>query len=403
MGFFKDLKKRVRGMQNQMQPPMSPRPTSMGNKFDRMFGMSRRQAPSPMMRGGAEFGPPSLEDMLRNQAPGTVIDLETGLPPVRLPEITENIGVGAMAPDKFMPGGGMRLPEYFRYKEDEPLEPQRNLLRRPRRLPQIIPERMPSPRPTPRFFGGGLRNIFSRLPNQRVRERMSPPLPRAPLPMPVPERMPRERFPMMRPGFAEGEEVRSGMRSGATGPRVQNISKQVLRPSLGGTISAAARGAAMSPISKFGIPGAIAAGGIALYQIADEMGYVPEIGKVDPEAIGRGAASVDKAFMEVVNEAVDMARDIGAPIQDFVERVKMGYQDEMGAGIPEPDPREVLGETGRTLSNIDRQMLSRRAQRSLTGGLGTTQEFTPPPPVMGEVPMFAEGLDVDIANLEKKN
>ena len=48
-------------------------------------------------------------------------------------------------------------------------------------------------------------------------------------------------------------------------------------------------------------------------------------------------------------------------------------------------------------------MLSRRAQRSLTGGLGTTQEFTPPPPVMGEVPMFAEGLDVDIANLEKKN
>ncbi len=377
MGFFKDLKKKVRGMQNQMQPPMSPRPTSMGNKFDRMFGMRRRQAPSPMMRGGAEFGPPSLEDMLRNQAPGTVLDLETGLPPVRLPEITENIG------------------------------------NRPRRLPQIIPERMPSPRPTPRFFGGGLRNIFSRLPNQRVRERMSPPLPRAPLPMPVPERMPRERFPIMRPGFAEGEEVRSGMRSGATGPRVQNISKQVLRPSLGGTISAAARGAAMSPISKFGIPGAIAAGGIALYQIADEMGYVPEIGKVDPEAIGRGAASVDKAFMEVVNEAVDMARDIGAPIQDFVERVKMGYQQEMSAGMPdmpdepipapEPDPREVLGETGRTLSNIERQMLSRRAQRSLTGGLGTTQEFTPPPPVMGEVPMFAEGLDVDIANLEKKN
>ena len=77
----------------------------------------------------------------------------------------------------------------------------------PRRLPQIIPERMPSPRPTPRFFGGGLGSIFARLPDQRVRERMSPPLPRAPLPMPMPEDMPRERFPMMRPGFAEGEGV----------------------------------------------------------------------------------------------------------------------------------------------------------------------------------------------------
>ena len=135
-------------MQNQMQPIMSP------------------QMPPPFMR--------------RRQAPGTVLDLETGLPPVRLPEITENIG------------------------------------NRPRRLPQIIPERMPSPRPTPRFFGGGLGNIFARLPqfmerfeDQRVRERMSPPLPRAPLPMPMPlpEDMPRERFPMMRPGFAEGEGV----------------------------------------------------------------------------------------------------------------------------------------------------------------------------------------------------
>ncbi len=136
MGFFKNLKNRVRGMQNQMQTPMSP------------------QMPPPFMR--------------RRQAPGTVLDLETGLPPVR--------------PDLNPPTSGlpfMRMP-----------------IRRPRRLPQIIPERMPSRRPTPRFFGGGLRNIFARLPNQRVRERMSPPLPRAPLPMPMPtERMPRKRSP----------------------------------------------------------------------------------------------------------------------------------------------------------------------------------------------------------------
>ena len=207
----------------------------------------------------------------------------------------------------------------------------------------------------------------------------------------MPQNMPMERFPMMRQRFAEGGPGSSSIRPPSS--RADQIARQVLRPSLGGTISAAARGAVASPISKFGIPGAIAAGGIALYQIADEMGYIPEIGEVDPEAIGRGAASVDKAFMEVVNEAVDMARDIGAPIQDFVERVKMGYQDEMSAGMPETmEEREILGEAGRTISNRDRMIAS---------GLGTTQELAPPPPVMGEVPMFAEGLDVDIANLEK--
>ena len=159
MGFFKDLKKKVR---SQVQPPMSPRPTSMGNKFDRMFGMSRRQTPSPMMRGGAEFGPPSLEDMLRNQAPGF--------------------------------------------------------------LKKRIKRRMPSRRPSSRFFGGGLGSILERLPQNMERmfidERRNfdelgmedelPLLPRAPLPMP--QDMPRERFPMMRPGFAEGEEVSMNMR-----------------------------------------------------------------------------------------------------------------------------------------------------------------------------------------------
>ena len=162
MGFFKDLKNKVRGMENQMQPPMFPRPTSMGNKFDRMFGMSRRQTPSPMMRGGAEFGPPSLEDMLRNQAPGF--------------------------------------------------------------LKKRIKRRMPSRRPSSRFFGGGLGSILERLPQNMERmfideqrnfdelgmEDELPLLPRAPLPMP--QDMPRERFPMMRPGFAEGEEVNMNMR-----------------------------------------------------------------------------------------------------------------------------------------------------------------------------------------------
>ena len=228
--------------------------------------------------------------------------------------------------------------------------------------------------------------------------------------LPMPQTIPTERFPMIRPGFAEGEEVRSGMRSGSTGPRVQNLSNQVLkRPPLGSTISAAARGAAMSPIARFGIPGAIAAGGIALYQIADETGMVPE-------EIGRGAASLQKSFQDVVSEAVEMAQNIGAPVIDFVERVKMGYRQEMSAGMPEPDPasyqtaepRDILDETGRTISNIDRQMLSPRTisniDREMLGLMPLEPMLPPPPPpIMGEVPMFAEGLAVDIENLEKKN
>tara|TARA_R110002167_G_scaffold364675_1_gene587062 strand:+ start:485 stop:1087 length:603 start_codon:yes stop_codon:yes gene_type:complete len=88
----------------------------------------------------------------------------------------------------------------------------------PRRLPQIMPERrMPQQGPSNRFFGGGLESIFSRLPDQRGRERMSPPLPRAPLPMP--QDMPRERFPMMRPGFATGEEVDTNMLIAEQGAR----------------------------------------------------------------------------------------------------------------------------------------------------------------------------------------
>lgn len=59
----------------------------------------------------------------------------------------------------------------------------------PIRLPQIMPPQSP----------GGLRPIFNRMPRNMPR----PPMP----PMPMPERMPTERFPMMRPQFADGEGV----------------------------------------------------------------------------------------------------------------------------------------------------------------------------------------------------
>tara|TARA_R110002020_G_scaffold103793_1_gene243347 strand:+ start:48 stop:1043 length:996 start_codon:yes stop_codon:yes gene_type:complete len=241
------------------------------------------------------------------------------------------------------------------------------------------------PRPKKIKTDKGLGSIQKFFDRQRLGNIPMQDVPAAPVPFEM------DRVPFERPGFAEGEDVRSGMRSGSTGPRVQNLTpgKGMIGTKAGlgsgkfrlpnpGTITAAARGAAMSPISKFGIPGAIAAGGIALYQIADETGFVPE-------EIGKGAASLQKSFQDVVSEAVEMAQNIGAPVIDFVERVKMGYQQEMRE-LPRPEQFSPVTEK-------DMEMI-RMMERNQT---------PPPPPMMGEVPMFAEGLAVDIENLEKKN
>ena len=177
--------------------------------------------------------------------------------------------------------------------------------------------------------------------------------------LPMPQTIPTERFPMIRPGFSTGEEVR-----------------------------------------------------------AEETRFVPE-------EIGFAAAQLKKSLQDAISEAVQMAQNIGAPIIDFVERVKMGYQQGMRE-LPRPeqfrpvtekdmemirmmernqrdpasyqtaDPRDILGEKGRTISNIDREMLGLMPLEPMLPS-------PPPPPMMGEVPMFAEGLAVDIENLEKKN
>jgi len=207
MGFFKDLKNRARGLRNQTftmaeqprsLPPMLPR--GGFNPFRDPPREERRPMPGP-----------------KNPSIQSVRDL-----------VIENINTGALPPEGMsMPtapneAGLMPLP-----RPRDKFKPRNKFMpgRFPRRSPQIMPERrMPSRGPTPRFFGGGLRSIFAGLPqfmdrfeDQRGRERMSPPLPRAPLPMP--QDMPRERFPMMRPGFAAGEEVNSNMLIAEQGAR----------------------------------------------------------------------------------------------------------------------------------------------------------------------------------------
>jgi hypothetical protein len=160
MAFLKKLKKKTRDLRSQAQRQAQPA-TSMGNKFERMFGISRqlpRPMPNPLggIMGGVDFLPGYGEFPLVNLDPD--LNPPTSVsPPMRMPS------------------------------------------RRPRRLPQIMPERMPS-----RFTGGGLGSFFERIFDQLEREDESPRLP-------MPEDMPRERFPMIRPGFAGGEEVNMDM------------------------------------------------------------------------------------------------------------------------------------------------------------------------------------------------
>ena len=204
MGFFKRLKNKVRNQvltmaeQPRRLPPIPPR--SEFNPFRDPPREGRRPMPTPVNPNIQ-----SVRDFVDNlRAQNTLEDIETGaLPPAGM-----SMPVGpseAMLPTAPNEAGLLPLPRpRNRFKPRNKFMPGRF-----RPLPQIIPERMPSRRPTPRFFGGGLRSIFAGLPqfmerfeDQRARERMSPPLPRAPLP--IPEDMPTERFPMMRPGFAEG-------------------------------------------------------------------------------------------------------------------------------------------------------------------------------------------------------
>ena len=322
MGFFKDLKSRVRGMQNQMQPPMSP------------------QMPPPFMR--------------RNQAPGTVLDLETGLPPVRLPEITRNIGNSV------------------------------------RRLPQIMPERrMPQQGPSNRFFGGGLGSIFSRLPDQRGRERMSPPLPRAPLPMP--QDMPRERFPMMRPGFATGEEVDTNMliaeqaaRKGESGVegRIDSIKKYMKETG---------RSISDRDAQLYGI------GEINLGDLIDREFTFPSQFDSPPGSYGYVPRIYKDPF---TGENMDLNVEAGGP---GISPSEMTAQRT----------KEFLGETGRTVSDRDAELygmgvltlddIMERAEPITNRNLEQQEQMFFPNSGRTISNMDMNSLDDMLADLEKKN
>ena len=159
------------------------------------------------------------------------------------------------------------------------------------------------------------------------------------------------------------EKVASGRRPGTTGPNVQRnmpgrmtgVAEKVLtgsgRPPVG-TMATPRTGllptqtlSKMGTLSRGGLGGLVLAGGLGLFEIGRQTGF-------EPEKLGQAAAQVQKSLQEVANEAADVARELGQPIQDFVNRVVAGYQSEMG----ESDrlERMMMGGQGRTISDMDR-------------------------------------------------
>lgn len=413
MSFLKRLANKIKQKRMAEQQQMAPsQPMGMfGMSADALKGMGGTPQPS---RGGGFFG--SLDDSFKQHKLRDQIDALLAEQQQRFdPRVQPGDDRSGFDPRSLSPIGGGGFPPSL---PDRPLPPS---IVRPGELPGTPSRPFPFGPGHPLFdpprgnrggvsgirpirpkSKGGLGSIYQKFFDRRRSGNM--PMQDMPA-VPMPNQgfdlgIELDRVPFERPGFAEGDEVRSGRRPGTTGPRVQNISNQVLknRPPVGNIVSGALGRAAMSPVSKFGIPGAIAAGGYALAQIAQETGFVPE-------DIGRGAAKVDKGFQEVVDEAAGIASELGESIGEFVGRVVQGYESEMdesdklgkmmmrGQGI---NTREILGESGRTIPNRDLEMLS---PRNILGESGRNISNLD----RSMMPMFAKGLDVDIANLQKKN
>jgi len=158
------------------------------------------------------------------------------------------------------------------------------------------------------------------------------------------------------PGYERKSSKKIPASAKRIAPRVPSI--------LAGTTQAASRfnpllriGARLNPI------GAAAATAYGLYELAEATD------NFDPKELGKIAASVQKSLQEVASEAVDVARQIGAPVQDYVNKVVQGYQTESSGvsyidrTIDEDMPKRRTIEidlqnldSGRTISDRDREI-----------------------------------------------
>jgi hypothetical protein len=223
----------------------------------------------------------------------------------------------------------------------------------------------------------------------------------------MPKALPPRRGPMNRgiPGLMNQMEGQPRMMMAVGGPlmgRAANISRQVLSRNAGRNLPDRAMpgigdrifGSVYNPRGSLFSAGQqanrikntenaiMAGGGLGVATLADGTQMFREpfseenIGIMSPEAFGRDLAQLRMDVGSVVNLAKNKANEIGADINEYVSRAKQSYEQEMenkrmqeidaqqgmqpfsmlmGPNMPLSNrDREILGETGRTISDMDR-------------------------------------------------
>ena len=156
-------------------------------------------------------------------------------------------------------------------------------------------------------------------------------------------------------GMAKGDEVSSGLRSGSTGPNVQrnipgrmkNVGQGVMGRNIPGRTQILSR---MGGLGRMGGAGLIAAGAYGLYELGKQVGF-------EPENLGSAAARANKGLQEVIDEAVEVATTISAPVTEYVDRIINAYQTEMQISTDSSQSKyPPIEESGSTLSDADRKI-----------------------------------------------
>jgi hypothetical protein len=350
MGFFSNIKNRARGM------PMAPQPMQelrAGQIMPNSPQLDRSSSPSRMPAPPARFDRATAPVLNPGNIGGNLGS------DFRAPQI-EDMRFRGRAPQKQGGLGGLfrKLQEQIKNQQRPQQMPQQNL------------------------------DFLSRLP-----QNMMPQVDFSNIPQ-LPENFKfNPQMGQMTPGYAVGGPLMG---------RAANISRQVLSRNAGRNLPDRAMpgigdrifGSVYNPRGSLFSAGQqanrikntenaiMAGGGLGVATLADGTQMFREpfseenIGIMSPEAFGKDMAQMRMDVGAVINFARNKANEIGADINEYVSRAKQSYEQEMenqrmqeidaqqgmqpfsllmGPNMPLSNrDREILGETGRTISDMDR-------------------------------------------------
>jgi hypothetical protein len=350
MGFFSNIKNRARGM------PMAPQPMQelrAGQIMPNSPQVGRSSSPSRMPAPPVRFDRATAPVLNPGNIGGNLGS------DFRAPQI-EDMRFRGRAPQKQGGIGGLfrKLQEQIKNQQRPQQMPQQNL------------------------------DFLSRLP-----QNMMPQVDFSNIPQ-LPENFKfNPQMGQMTPGYAVGGPLMG---------RAANISRQVLSRNAGRNLPDRAMpgigdrifGSVYNPRGSLFSAGQqanrikntenaiMAGGGLGVATLADGTQMFREpfseenIGIMSPEAFGKDMAQLRMDVGAVINLAKNKANEIGADINEYVSRAKQSYEQEMenqrmqeidaqqgmqpfsmlmGPNMPLSNrDREILGETGRTISDMDR-------------------------------------------------